>query len=75
VHPHIFNFIELLREEHEYQHHKSDESRVQLRKRRKVNTTINENLELLLNNNKGGLIADMQLAIKCGRALPTKLVI
>jgi hypothetical protein len=44
VHPHIFNFIELLREEHEYQHHKSDESRVQLRKRKKVNDAIDDNL-------------------------------
>ena len=74
MHTHIFNFIDLLREEHEYQHHKSEESRVQLRKRKKVNDAIDENLELLLNNHKGGLITDMQLAIKCGRALKTKLV-
>ena len=74
VHPHIFNFIELLLEEHEYQHHKSEESRVQLRKRKKVNDAIDENLELLLNDHKRGLITDMQLAIKCGRALKTKLV-
>ena len=74
VHPYIFNFIELLREEHEYQHHKSEEARVQLRKRKKVNDAINENLELLLNDHKRGLITDMQLAIKCGRALKTKLV-
>ncbi|CAM2715360.1 unnamed protein product [Rotaria socialis] len=74
VHPHIFNFIELLREEHEYQHHKSEESEVHLRKRKKVNDAIDENLELLLNDHKGGLITAMQLAIKCGRALKTKLV-
>ena len=74
VHPNIFNFIELLREQHEYQHHKSEESRVQLCKRKKVNDAIDDNLELLLNDHKRGLITDMQLAIKCGRALKTKLV-
>ena len=74
VHPHIFNFIELLREEHEYQHHKSEESRVQFLKGKKVNDAIDENLELLLNDHKSGLITDMQLAIKCGRALKIKLV-
>ena len=74
VHPRIFNFIELLREEHEYHHHKSEESRVQLRKRKKVNDAIDENLELLLNDHKRGLITDMELAIKCGCALKTKLV-
>ena len=74
VHPHIFNFIELLREEHEYHHHKSEESRVQFRKRKKVNDAIDENLELLLNDHKRRLITDMQLAIKCGRALKAKLV-
>jgi len=71
---HIFDFIELFREEHEYQHHKSEESRVQLRKRKKVNDAIDENLELLLNDHKGGSITHMQLAIKCGRALKIKLV-
>ena len=64
----------IIAEEHEYQHHKSEESRVQLRKRKKVNDAIDENLERLLNDHKSGLITDMQLAIKCGRALKTKLV-
>jgi hypothetical protein len=62
---HSFHFIKLLREEYEYQYHKSEESRVQL---------VNYAIELLLNNHKGGLITDMQLGIKCGRALKTKLV-
>ena len=74
VHAHIFNFIELFRKVHEYQHHKPEESRVQLRKRKKMNDAIDENLELLLNDHKRGLITDMQLAIKCRRALKTKLV-
>ncbi len=56
---HIFHFIELLRQEHEYQPHKSEESRVPLHKRKKVNDTIDDNLELLLNDDKGGLITDM----------------
>jgi hypothetical protein len=74
VHPHIFDMIEFLCEGHEYQHHKPEESRTQLRKRKKVNDAIDENLELLLNDHKGGLITEMQLLIKCGRALKTKLV-
>jgi len=49
-------------------------SRVQLRKRKKVNDAIDENLELLLNDHKDGLITSMQLAIKYGRGLKTKLV-
>jgi hypothetical protein len=64
-----FHFIKLLREEYEYQYHKSEESRVQV-----VNDVIDDNLKLFLNNHKGGLITDMQLGIKCGRALKTKLV-
>jgi hypothetical protein len=63
-----------LLEEQEYQHHKSKEWRVQLRKRKKVENAIDDNLELLLNDHKGGLITDMQFAIKCDRALKTKLV-
>jgi hypothetical protein len=39
---------QLLREEQEYQHHKSEESRVQLRKRKKMNDDIDATLELLL---------------------------
>ncbi len=37
-----------------------------MRKRKKVNDAIDENLELLLNDHKNGLITSMQLAIKCG---------
>jgi hypothetical protein len=44
----------ILNEEHEYQHHKPDESRVQLRKWEKLNDGIDDNLELLLNDYKGG---------------------
>ena len=47
---------------------------MRMRERKKVNDGIDDNLELLLNDHKGGLITDMQLAIKCGRALKTKLV-
>jgi hypothetical protein len=74
VHPHIFKLIELLREEYEYQHYKSEESRVQLRKPKKVNDAIEENLELVLNDHNGGLITDMQLTIKFGRTFTAKLV-
>ncbi len=67
MHLHIFHFIDLLREDHEYQHYKLEESRVQLRKRKKVNDDIEVTLELLLNEHKIGSITDMQFAIKCGR--------
>jgi len=39
---------------------------------RLVPHAIHINLELLLNDHKGGLITDMQFAIKCGRALIVK---
>ena len=44
------------------------------REREKVNNDIDENLELLLKDHTDAIITDMELAIKCGRALKTKLV-
>jgi hypothetical protein len=41
---------------------------------RRWKNAIDDNLELLLNDHKGGLITDTQFAVKCGRALKTKLV-
>ncbi|CAF4441625.1 unnamed protein product, partial [Didymodactylos carnosus] len=35
-HPHIYHFIELLRDEHLYQHHRAEESDMQIRKRNKL---------------------------------------
>jgi hypothetical protein len=47
THPHIFQFVEMLRTEHEYQHHVAEESLVQCRKRKKVNDDIDLKLALL----------------------------
>ncbi|CAF1278504.1 unnamed protein product, partial [Didymodactylos carnosus] len=35
LHPHIFEFVELLRDEHVYQHHQAEESDIQTGKRKK----------------------------------------
>ncbi|CAF1397189.1 unnamed protein product, partial [Didymodactylos carnosus] len=35
-HPHIYHFIELLHDEHLYQHNRADESDMQIRKRKKL---------------------------------------
>ncbi|CAF0990573.1 unnamed protein product [Didymodactylos carnosus] len=39
-HPHIFEFVELLRDEHIYQHHQAEESDIQTRKRKKSIMTL-----------------------------------
>jgi hypothetical protein len=44
IHPRIFNFIKCLREEHEFQHHRAEESLFQVRKRKKVSEDIDSKL-------------------------------
>ncbi|CAF4614900.1 unnamed protein product, partial [Didymodactylos carnosus] len=67
-HPHIYHFIELLRNEDLYQHHKAEESDMQTRKRKKLYTNIDSKLEELHEEHINGTITSVQLAIKCDRA-------
>jgi hypothetical protein len=74
VHPHIFRFIELLRDEHLFQQHQAEQSRVVVHKRKKLSEDIDAQLLVLLSEHANGQLTDLQLAIRCGRAVKTKLV-
>jgi hypothetical protein len=74
VHPHIFEFIRLLQEEHVFQQHLAEESQLQLRKRRKCNDDKDLLIEQLLKQFSDGQISQMDLAIQCGLALKTSYV-
>ncbi|CAF0790474.1 unnamed protein product [Didymodactylos carnosus] len=70
-HPHIYHFIELLRDEHLYQHHSVEESDIQIRKRKKLYNNIDSKLKELYEEHIKGTITHAKLAIKCGRAVKT----
>ena len=72
-HPHIYQFIDILRNEHEYQHHVAEESQIQLRRRKKIYDEIDIKLAMLHEEHKKKQLSDTQLAIKCGRAVKTRL--
>ena len=73
-HPHIYDFIRRLKDEHEYQHHKSEESRVQLKKQRKLYDEIDDKFIHLLQAYEKRELDKLELAVKCGRTVKTSLV-
>ncbi len=73
LHPHIYQFIDILRNEHEYQHHVAEESQIQLKRRKKIYDEIDLKLAMLHEEHKKKQLSDIQLAIKCGRAVKTRL--
>ena len=73
AHPHIFRFIELLRDEFIFQHHHAEQSRTHLPRRQKLSENINVQLARLLNKHNHGEITDLELALQCGSAVKTKL--
>ncbi len=74
THPHIYRFIELLREENVYQQHKAEESFVHMRKPRIISDKIDAQLARLLYQHTQGEISDLQLAVSCGKAVKIKLL-
>ncbi|CAF3003323.1 unnamed protein product [Rotaria socialis] len=74
THPHIFRFIELLCDEHIFQHHHSEQSKIHAPKRVKLTEDTNAQLLALLNQHSNRQITDLQLAIQCGKVVKTKLV-
>ncbi|CAF3328587.1 unnamed protein product [Rotaria socialis] len=74
THPHIFRFIELLCDEHIFQHHHSEQSKIHAPKRVKLTEDANAQLLALLNQHSNRQITDLQLAIQCGKVVKTKLV-
>ena len=74
THPHIYRFLELLRDEHAFQQHKAEETFVHMRKPRKISDKIYAQLVLLLEQHTKGKISDLQLATSCGKAVEIKLI-
>ncbi|CAF1130252.1 unnamed protein product, partial [Didymodactylos carnosus] len=70
-HSHIYHFVELLRDEHLYQHHRAEELDMQIRKRKKLNNNIDSKLKELHEEHIKGTITNAELAIKCGRVVKT----
>ena len=75
IHPHILNFITCLSHEHEFHHHRAEESMFNIRKRRKINENIDIMLEFHLNEFKNGRLSNMDLAIKLGETAKMKHII
>ena len=75
IHPHIFNFIQCLRHEHEFQHHRAEESLFNVRKRKKISENIDSMLQFHLKQNIDGDLNSMELAIKCGECVKMKYII
>lgn len=63
VHPHIFRFIELLREEHLFQHHHAEQSKTYLPRQPKSTKEVNNQLIALLNKHKHCQLTYLELAL------------
>ena len=74
VHPHIFRFIECRRDEHLFQRHLVEQSKVHPIKRKQITGDINAQLRVLLNDYGIGEITDLELAILCGRTVKIRLI-
>ena len=74
VQPHIFRFIECLRDEHLFQRHLAEQSKVHPIKRKQITEDVNAQLRVLLNDHGIGEITDLELAILCGRTAKIRLV-
>jgi hypothetical protein len=75
THRHIFNFIQCLRQEHQFQHHRAIESLFQVHKRKKNSENIDSMLEFHLKEYADGNLTNMELAIKCGECVKMKFII
>ena len=71
-HPHIYRFIELLRDESIFQHHLAEQSRQYATRRPKLNDEIDAQLLRLLDKHQRGGITDLELAVICGETVKTK---
>ena len=74
VHPHIFRFIERLRDEHLFQRHLAEQSKVHPIKRKQITKDVNAQLRVLLNDDGIGEITDLELANLCRRTVKIRLI-
>ena len=68
-HSHIYEFVRRLKNEHEFQHHKSEEAQVQVKKRKQVYEKIHEKLLELINQYENEELTPLELAIKSGKTV------
>ena len=68
-HPHIYEFVRRLKDEHEFQHHKSEEAQVQVKKQKQVDEKIDEKLLELINQYENGELTPLELAIKSAKTV------
>lgn len=71
-HPHIYEFLRRLRDEHEFQHHKSEEAQVQVKKRNKACEQIDQKLLTLIGQYENGQHTATELAVKSGKTVKIK---
>jgi hypothetical protein len=71
-HPHIYEFIRRLKDEHEFQHHKSEEAQVQVKKRKKLYEAIDNKLLELIEQYEHGQLSPVELAIASGKTVKVK---
>ena len=70
---HIYEFIRRLKDEHEFQHHKSEETQVQIKMRRNIYEKIDDKLMKLINDYQGGQLTPTDLAIRLGQTVKIKM--
>ncbi len=75
IHPHIYNFIQCLHHEHQFQHHRAVESLFNVCKQKKISENIDSMLEFGLKEYTDGNLNSMELAIKCRECVKMKFVI
>jgi hypothetical protein len=73
IHPHIYRFIELLKDEHMFQWHQAEQARTIIPRRHKQRDDTNTQLLAHLKDHANGKMNDFELALKCGRTVKTKL--
>jgi len=73
-HLYVYEFVRRLKDEHEYRHHKSEESQVQVKKRKKLYDKINKKLLELFKEYENGQLTSTESAIKSGKAFKIKSV-
>jgi hypothetical protein len=69
TYPHLFQVVEILWAEHEYQYHAVEDSQIQLQKRKKVNDDVDIKLAVLHDEYKSNKSSDILLAIICGHGV------
>jgi len=72
--PHAYRFIDLLRVEHAFQQHKTEETFIHMRKTRKTSDNIDAKLARLLEEHANGELSNLKLAISCGKAVKIKQI-